>query len=140
VIQDAQGNLVGTTQFGGQFGRGTIFQLTPAKKRWRQKVLYSFCAQDSCADGAIPAAPVSIDSAGNIYGTTSAGGQYVPDGGTVFELHRRTFSTLHSFCQDQCTDGETPVGSVSIGASGELFGMTVYGGAGGGGTVFKLEP
>jgi uncharacterized repeat protein (TIGR03803 family) len=80
---DANGSLFGTTYFGGQFsqGGGTVFKIDGTTFQ----SLYSFCAQSGCKDGATPAAAVSLDASGNVFGTTSAGGAH-HNAGTVFEL------------------------------------------------------
>jgi uncharacterized repeat protein (TIGR03803 family) len=87
---DGLGNLYGATQYGGLADFGTVFQLVPASVGWKYKVLYNFCVTQeiTCDDDLDPQNPqggVILDAAGNIYGTTSAGG----DGdGTVFMLTR----------------------------------------------------
>jgi len=81
VILDAAGNLYGTTQGGGQptgYGQGTVFKLTPSRNKrnkviWTLTTLYSFTGG---ADGGNVTSPVVLDSAGNVYGTTTSGGAY----------------------------------------------------------------
>jgi uncharacterized repeat protein (TIGR03803 family) len=80
-IQDAAGNLYGTTPSGGANGGGTVFKVDPTG---HETVIYSFCAAFSCTDGSIPSAGLIQDGAGNLYGTTLAGG--ANDRGTVFEI------------------------------------------------------
>ena len=78
---DAAGNLYGATNGGGTYGYGTVFELTPkAGGGWTEKVLHSF---GNNADGSSPSGVV-LDTAGNLYGTTSTGGAY--NRGTVFEI------------------------------------------------------
>jgi|HubBroStandDraft_5_1064220.scaffolds.fasta_scaffold03654_9 uncharacterized repeat protein (TIGR03803 family) len=94
-VFDSQGNLYGTTQYGGanntdngcgNNGCGTVFKLTPnGNGTWTESVLYSFCSVDLCADGSQPRAGLIIDSLGNLYGTTYFGGNS-NNAGTVFEL------------------------------------------------------
>jgi uncharacterized repeat protein (TIGR03803 family) len=85
---DSSGNLYGPTDDGGRF-RGTVVRLRhPAKRggRWGSAVLYTF---QGSPDGASPAAPLAFDIAGNLYGTTQAGGngQACQGGcGTVYEV------------------------------------------------------
>jgi uncharacterized repeat protein (TIGR03803 family) len=80
---DAHGNLYGTTASGGTGGRGTLFELQPALGGgWTQKVLHNF--SNDGTDGYTPYAGVILDAAGNLYGTTSAGGTY--NHGTVYEV------------------------------------------------------
>jgi uncharacterized repeat protein (TIGR03803 family) len=82
LVFDQRGNLYGTTRFGGAYdgcysgvGCGLVFKLTPKGK---ETVLYSFCAQTNCTDGAIPYAGLVFDRKGNLYGTTQYGGAYNP--------------------------------------------------------------
>jgi len=103
-------------------------------------VLYSFAGG---ADGADPQAGLAMDPAGNLYGTTSQGG--AAGNGTVFELVAPkkkngawTETVLYSFGTG--TDGATPVGGVTLDASGNLYGTTSLGGADGYGTIFQLTP
>jgi hypothetical protein len=94
LIMDASGNLYGTTARGGGFGRqGLVFQLTPDSTGtvWTETVLYSFCRQTNCADGAGPIAGLLMDASGNLYGTTNTGGNFnnkcAGQGcGTVFKI------------------------------------------------------
>jgi uncharacterized repeat protein (TIGR03803 family) len=81
VIFDSAGNLYGTTAYGGQLTDGTIFKLTPSNGSWTETTLYTF----SYGDGSSPG-PVIFDNAGNLYGTTSSGGPYGPDGGVAYEF------------------------------------------------------
>ena len=78
VVMDKNGNLFGTTAFGGVYGDGTVFELDPTGK---ETVLHSF---DSPIDGNAVIAPLILDSAGNLYGTADEGGFY--GYGTVFEI------------------------------------------------------
>lgn len=78
---DQNGNLYGTTTGGGMRGAGVVFKLTPKGK---ETVLYNFCAQTNCADGANPYAGLVLDQKGNLYGTTYFGGAY--GSGTAFKL------------------------------------------------------
>ena len=72
LVLDQKGNLYGTTPVRrGPWSRGVVFKLTPKGK---ETVLYSFCAQNNCADGAHPMAGLVFDQKGNLYGTTYEGG------------------------------------------------------------------
>ena len=72
VIFGSDGNLYGTTSNNGAYGHGTVFQLTPAANgKWTEKVLHIFGKGN---DGATPKSGLILDSAGNLYGTTSSGG------------------------------------------------------------------
>jgi uncharacterized repeat protein (TIGR03803 family) len=148
LIFDSSGNLYGTTIFGGTYGYGTVFELTPkAGGTWTEKVLHSF--DNSSADGGYPGAGVIFDSSGNLYGTAEVGGNY--DDGTVFELTPQadgswTEKVLHSF-NSKSKDGVAPSSVLTFDASGNLYGTTSSGGAAacsynvyGCGTVFELTP
>jgi uncharacterized repeat protein (TIGR03803 family) len=140
---DPAGNLYGTTYGGGAFTHGTVFELTPAVGGgWTEKVLHSF---GNGTDGFSPNGNLIFDAAGNLYGTTGAGGAYgVPGfdvGGTVFELTpdasgRWTEKVLHSF--GNATDGQTPYAGLTLDSSGNLYGTTTIGGAYNRGTAFQL--
>jgi uncharacterized repeat protein (TIGR03803 family) len=137
---DAAGNLYGTTTAGGPNGNGTIFKLTKKPEKWTEKVLYSF---GSGTDGAIPVAGVTLNAAGSLYGTTSAGGTY--GYGTVFQLKDSKSGwkedILHNF--ELQSDGGVPYAGLVFDQSGNLYGAATEGGDGGqigGGTVFELTP
>jgi uncharacterized repeat protein (TIGR03803 family) len=115
LTRDTSGNLFGTTQFGGSCGQGTIFELSRNQSGgWTESVLHAFCG----SDGSIPLGDVALDSAGNIYGTTSGEGNGTC--GTVFELSGATLNTLHAFtCQN---DGGIPSAGVILDNKGNLYG------------------
>jgi uncharacterized repeat protein (TIGR03803 family) len=139
------GAFYGTTEGGGANGQdaGTVFKLTkPASPGalWTETALYSFCSANGCSDGETPLAGVVFDKAGNLYGTTYAGG--ANGYGTVFELNPNTgvLTTLYSFCSlANCTDGEHPYAGVVFGKGNNLYGTTA-GGGNGNGSVFALNP
>ncbi|MBV9992956.1 MAG: hypothetical protein JOZ72_16890 [Alphaproteobacteria bacterium] len=129
IVQDAAGNLYGTTSAGGDGACdcGTIFKLAPDGT----KTLYSFTG---ASDGAYPLTGLAIDRAGNLYGTTSK-----PDRGTVFRLDASgRLTTLHAFAGAE--DGDAPLGSPILDRKGKLYGTTVRGGHWGRGTVYKITP
>jgi uncharacterized repeat protein (TIGR03803 family) len=115
LIQDAAGNLYGTTTYGGPTGsNGIVFKLDPAGV---ETILYSFTGG---ADGGNPAAGLFRDQAGNLYGTTTL------HGGTVFKLDTSNVLTvLHSF--GGRSDGNQPENPL-VSIQGELYGTTVFGG------------
>jgi uncharacterized repeat protein (TIGR03803 family) len=137
LLMDVQGNLFGTTFAGGSNNNGTVFMLSPPKKRgapWMETVLYSF---GTGTDGANPIAGVSLDMAGNLYGTASAGGLY--GYGTVYQLTRGkswTETTLHDF--QGAEDGDVPYAGLIADKAGNFYGAATGGGANAGGTVFEL--
>src|SRR5262249_47037938 len=72
MVFDQAGNLYGTTTSGGPRGQGTVYKLSANPDgSWNEKVLYSF---KGGSDGAVPMAGVTLDSTGNLYGTTINGG------------------------------------------------------------------
>ena len=143
-ILDKAGNLYGITQGGGTSSDGVIFKLAPnADGNWTRTILHNF----SGLDGATPFTSLTIDQAGNLYGTTPFGG--ASGGyGVVFQLVPNSNGTwtenvLHSF---NGTDGYLPAGGVIFDQAGNLYGTTGYGTAEGGGApsltgvVFELTP
>jgi len=154
MVFDALGNLYGTTPYGGTYGGGTVFKLTPKGGQWTETVLYNFCPAQGCPDGAQPSSSLVFDSAGNLYGTASQGGAYAGSPvtgagiGVVFELTPQQDGTwaetvLHSFGSG--TDGKAPMAGLVFDKSGNLYGTTYQGGTGpqclvGCGTVFELSP
>jgi len=137
VIFDAAGNLYGTTALGGQYGNGTVYQLTPSGSGWVESILYAFHGGD---DGVNPTGGLIFDQSGNLYGTTSAGGP--GGGGTVFMLKPSngnwTFSVAHTFTGSGSSPG--PSDSLIMDAAGDLYGTTASAGAYLTGSVFKLTP
>jgi uncharacterized repeat protein (TIGR03803 family) len=139
LVLDTAGNLYGTTSQGGSSGNGTVFRLAPPQNnsgKWTETVLYSFGAGK---DGKTPVAGVSLDAAGSLYGTTSAGGAH--GYGTIFQLTPGAVWTekiLHDF-QD-ADDGAVPYAGLISDKSGNFYGAATEGGTGGGGTAFKLTP
>ncbi len=137
VVFDAVGNLYGTTQFGGTYGAGAVFELTPSESGWTESILYSFTGD---SDGAHPYAGVVLDQAGNLYGTANLGGAF--GAGTVFQLTPSqsgwTENTLYTFAGG--SDGGYPYSGLIFDPTGALYGATISGGQDGGGTVFKLTP
>jgi uncharacterized repeat protein (TIGR03803 family) len=146
LVIDAAGNLYGTTPDAGYFGVGLVFELTPKPGGgWTSKPLHAFSGRE--ADGSSPNAALIFDTAGNLYGTTSFGGE---DGvGTVFELSPTTSGTwsetvLYSFGAGTSGDGQNPGSVLLLHASGNnaaiLYGTTLQGGTNNLGTAFELSP
>jgi uncharacterized repeat protein (TIGR03803 family) len=134
VIRDSAGNLYGTTSYGGtgfgHQGGGVVYKLDTTNEF---TVLYSFVAGTG---GEYPFAGVISDSAGNLYGTTYAGG--AGSSGVVFKLDTSGNETvLYSFTGG--ADGANPYASVISDSAGNLYGTTFSGGTAGWGVVFKLD-
>jgi uncharacterized repeat protein (TIGR03803 family) len=169
VIAEANGNLYGTTAyggsgicllFGGNMGCGVIYELSPPVQKggqWTYAVLYNF---QGGKDGQIPHGDLTLDGAGNLYGATLYGGGYGTCNapyfqycGTVFKLSvpkqkggKWTEKVLYRFKSG--TDGANPNGGLVRDSKGVIYGATFSGGnqgcKGDGylgcGTVFKLNP
>jgi uncharacterized repeat protein (TIGR03803 family) len=146
LIADAKGNLYGTAGAASSTctgsGCGTVFVVSPKTGGgWALKVLHTFSRNGT--DGWNPVVGVALDAAGNVYGTTYAGGAYGE--GVAFKLTRKPGTTtwteqvVHSFGAYQ-GDGLQPQSSLLIDATGRVFGTTYFGGAHGYGTVFELAP
>lgn len=141
VIFDQAGNIYGTTIGGGANNHGAVFELSPAGGgTYAETVLYSFCPQYPCPDGASPYDGLTFDAVGNLYGTTPQGGPN--NHGLVFELSPSGSGwierVIYSF--QGGSDGGTPYGGVAMDGAGNLYGNTDQGGSGGGGTVYELTP
>lgn len=150
LTRGTDGNLYGITQTGGiatacgGTGCGTVFKMTTSGIL---TTLYSFSGGADGAPG-IAAAALMQDSDGNLYGTTSGGGNPGPCGrqstlglessgcGTIFKLTSSgTLTTLHAF--SGTADGSAP-NALLQGADGNLYGSTFLGGAAGVGTIFRI--
>ncbi|MGO9166541.1 MAG: choice-of-anchor tandem repeat GloVer-containing protein, partial [Candidatus Sulfotelmatobacter sp.] len=140
LIFDSEGNLYGTTYFGGTDQAGTVFELSPGSGgTWTEKILYNFTGGQ---DGEYPDAGLIFDSKGNLYGTTSQGGFY--NWGTVFELIPGAGGTwaetiLCSFGSSGFSDALFPANSLIQDQAGNLYG-NAQGGANYSGAVFELSP
>ena len=152
LVFDSAGNLYGTSGIGGNLCLpvcGIVYKLSPTSTGWTYQVIHQFSGPDgSNPDGLI------IDSAGNLYGTTSEGGTTTCFGqkygcGTVFELSPKsdgtwTESTLYRFTGG--ADGATPLGNITFDAAGNIYGTAFSGGSQaclppfGCGTVYELSP
>jgi uncharacterized repeat protein (TIGR03803 family) len=159
LVQDANGDLYGTTQGGGSStactgGCGTVFKITPSGVL---TTLHSF----DYTDGSLPLGLVQATD-GNFYGTTISGGGFrahcqtgpPADCGTVFKITPSgTLTMIYSFCSQYisgvCMDGATPYAGLVQAANGDFYGTTSIGGtstvcgnpySNGCGTVFKITP
>ena len=141
VISDTAGNLYGTTEYGGFYYYGTVFQLAPkANGEWTERLLRSFYFER------YPGAGLVFDARGNLYGETPFGG----DGsacmsercGTVFQFApsaggKWTYRVLFSF---DAENGAEPSGGLILDPAGNLYGTTFLDGAYGYGVVFEVTP
>jgi len=148
LVQAGDGNFYGTTGWGGAnqdvcvltypFSQcGTVFRITPAGEL---TTLYNFCSQTNCTDGLGPYGTLVQATDGDLYGTTTLGGEV--DAGTIFKITTRGgLTTLHSFDQ---TDGLYPYAGPVQATNGTFYGTTAFGGTNGNcpyecGTVFGLS-
>src|SRR4051812_1939021 len=136
LFADAAGNLFGTTQMGGAFsGFGTVFEIAKTGSGYSAPTtLVSF----NSSNGGDPNSNLIADAAGNLFGTTVAGGPY--NSGTVFEIAKSGSgygvpTTLATFTG---SNGASPFAGLIADAAGNLFGTTGRGGASGDGTVFEI--
>ena len=115
-----------------------------AAHKYKYHELYSFCSQANCPDGSLPQAGLTMDAAGNLYGTTTGGGANA--NGTVFELvhegpKKWKQRTLYDFCSEaNCTDGALPLSNLILDTAGNLYGTAASRGAHNSGVAFKLDP
>jgi uncharacterized repeat protein (TIGR03803 family) len=131
LIQDAAGNLYGTTVGSTGTGYGTVFQLNTSGQG---SVVYAFGAEP---DGTYPYAGLIRDGVGRLFGTTSGGGIF--GAGSVFKIDKMGHeSLLYSF--DGGLEGAYPRGGLVRDVLGNLYGTTETGGSGASfGTVFRLD-
>jgi uncharacterized repeat protein (TIGR03803 family) len=145
VVVGPDGSLYGMTVKGGDFNGGTVFQLLPTGAGgWTHVTLHHFTGGP---DGGQPYGGVTLDAAGNVYGTTvigGSGGPCVEDGcGTVFQIRNNgdgswTHKVIHDFTGG--TDGFGAGGPVTLDNRGNVYGVTPTGGEYGMGTIFQVRP
>jgi uncharacterized repeat protein (TIGR03803 family) len=125
VVLDEAGNLYGTTSTGGPGDGGTVFELSPSGGSWNFTLLHSFPGSSTMYG---PIDTLTMDAAGNLYGTTIAVGAFGQ--GSVFKLTRSSggwsFADLHDFTGG--ADGGYPFGNVTLDQSGNMYGTTSAGG------------
>jgi uncharacterized repeat protein (TIGR03803 family) len=133
LVEGPDGLLYGTTSAGGTgSGPGTIFKIDPAGTTLT--TIHFF----SGTDGSTPSAALIVGADGFLYGTTESGGGVSSNYGTVYKVATdgTGFLTLHSFGG---SDGWNPRGRILQADDGNLYGTTVYGGANGVGTVYRMD-
>jgi uncharacterized repeat protein (TIGR03803 family) len=146
LIQGSDGVLYGTAVQGGTTELGTLFKLNSDGTGFTVLKTLLFGA-DPSESGGYPGGGLMQGTDGALYGTTSSGGKYGYGNlagyngyGTVFKVNSdgTGFTVLLNF--DSATTGEKPYPGLTQGTDGALYGTTMVGGSGGGGTVFKLNP
>lgn len=144
LTPDTSWNLYGTTSE-SDGGRGAVFELSPSSNGWTEKLLYNFCTNyPDCQDGEEPAAGVSFDRVGNLYGTTQYGGGPKGNGwGVAYELSPTgngdwIETVLRNFAYKT---GGQPLSIVTFDDAGNLYGtVSLGGGQAGCGGMFRLSP
>ncbi len=142
VVSDKAGNLYGVTNAGGASGCGAVFKLTPGASKWTEKVLHSF--ENDANDGCGSVAGLTVDAAGNLYGTTFYGGLY--NDGTIFKLTlgtngKWTEKVVHNFDWSlYVKDGTYPGAGLVFDTKGNLYGTTENGGNLNFGAVVEMTP
>ncbi len=142
LLLDSSGNLWGANEYGGPGGGGTVFELTPSSGSWNFSVVHSFTQIYGSQ------APLVMDPAGNLYGTSVNGGTY--GYGTAFKMSPSdggwSYTVLHNFTGG--SDGANPYGQIVLDGNGNLYGTTFEGGMGpscyvgsnGCGVVWEITP
>jgi hypothetical protein len=155
---DNAGNLYGTTAGGGKAHSGIVFELRQVRGgSWEEAVLHDFGFKSGYYDGLTPQTGLVLDAAGNLYGTTSAGGtggctnnaNVVIGCGTVFELSPQvggawwdwTEKILYNFSEPAGAFGGTALPSpLILDSAGNLYGTVQLFGKHGHVVAFKLSP
>jgi uncharacterized repeat protein (TIGR03803 family) len=144
LIADHKGNFYGTTQFGGEYLQGTVFELSPPAQSggtWTNTILWNFAGN---ADGAQPSFQLAMDGRENLYGETEAGGDPVCLCGTVFVLlPPQTSGGSWTKRVAYKAPGPPPsylYGGVILDSSGAIYGIQEAGGTSNAGLAFKLTP
>jgi len=140
ITLDKSGNLYGTTCCGGGYGDGLVFALKPAKKGWKEVMIYAF--DGTSYNNAFPNGSLTIDSAGNIFGTTPGYYNQCPTGcGMVFKLSRSNGQWVESAVYTfDGTHGANPNPGFILDSAGHFYGSTILGGKSNFGEVFELKP
>lgn len=129
MIAASDGNIYGTTSFGGANGAGTVFRISPSNV---ETVLHSFAG--GLSDGSYPVGLIQASN-GTLYGMTLTGG--ASGKGTVFSITTSgTEAVLHNF--GGTGDGAAPGGNLIQASDGSLYGLTGAGGTNNSGTAFSI--
>jgi uncharacterized repeat protein (TIGR03803 family) len=139
LIFDKAGNLYGTTYYAGVHDVGTVYKLTHANGAWIETNLYSF---KGGSDGSSPISTLVSDSAGNLYGTTSAGGTQC-DCGVIFKLAPNvngTWTESIPYRFPGAPDAGFSYNGMVAGKAGNFYGATTHGGKANDGTIYTFTP
>ena len=138
LLEGSGGAFYGETQFGGPSGEGGVYKINVDGSGFT--ALHSFGA--TASDGAYPAGGLVAGTDGYLYGVTAFGG--AGSAGTVFKLKPdgSGYTVLYQFSDDDASfvnaDGAVPAAALTFGTNGFLYGVTVVGGTGGNGTLFRI--
>jgi uncharacterized repeat protein (TIGR03803 family) len=131
LLEGSDGNFYGMTYIGGTYQIGTVFKITPTGV---ETVLWSF---GNGSDGSMPYGKLALAADGNFYGMTYAGG--ANGKGTVFNITPTGTETV-LWSLGTGNDGAHPTGSLTLGADGNFYGMTIDGGVNDMGAVVEISP
>ena len=146
LAADTNGNLYGSTMFGGGLGTcsagggtdgcGTVYELSPANGSWTEKILHRF---QGASGGSEPNSPLAFDSAGALYGETA---QTSSSNGSLFRMAPQSGGAwaFKLFFNFDGADGANPQGGLRASPTGVLYGTTIYGGPYNEGVVFAVKP
>lgn len=133
LVQDANGNLYGTTLRGGSYGGGTVFEITPSEQ---YIVLHSFSGNGT--DGEFPQSSVTLANDGNLYGTTTNGTD--TGYGSIYQITvDGIYTSLYDFCNASVCSGYDAAYGLLQATDGTFYGATADGGTHGDGTVYSFS-
>jgi uncharacterized repeat protein (TIGR03803 family) len=131
LVQGPDGNFYGVTPRSGATNNGVIFRITPGG-------VYTVLRSFTGADGSVPSGALIVGPGNNLFGVTAGGG--TANAGTVYRITPAgVFTSLHSFTF-AAGDGNNPLGALEVGADGNFYGTTEFGGTAGGGTTYRMTP
>jgi len=137
LTKDNGGNYYGVSGLGGTWNVGIAFKLSPdVHGGWNCNVIHTFLPDIGPAN---PEVTLVMDGQGNLYGTSTAGGE--ANAGTIFELSNQdgSWQVINEYDFTGRADGSYPLGALAMDAAGNVYGTASQGGSGGG-TVFELTP
>jgi uncharacterized repeat protein (TIGR03803 family) len=145
LVIDSSGALYGVTSLGGAFNQGAVYKFIPPTKaggKGTESILFSF-GGGTLSSGITPVGDIVFDTAGNLYGVTTAGGNAVSDG-VVYQLQPATGTWIENVLLDFTgSTGRNPAAGLTFNpANGALYGTTSAGNPmkAGSGIVFELTP
>jgi uncharacterized repeat protein (TIGR03803 family) len=139
LIADAKGRLYGTTYFGGANGSGSVYQLVQKNGKWKEHLLYSFTGGK---DGGLTTTTLVFDKNGNLFGTTSEGGNQGCSCGTIFKLKPTDSGWVQKVAHrfTSTPDGAYAYYNLTYNGVDSFYGTTNFGGVHNQGTVFQFVP